>query len=104
MEEYFTIIFKAVDYNNNISLYSKKKVTAAAAVTENGPLINEKNYSFKNTKFGTQIAFLMKMCKTPSSKTNGGPAGGPHNLISSVVLYRLLSKFDRTFHWNIRVR
>ena len=50
-----------------------KKVTAtaaaaAAAVTENGPLNYEKTNSFRNTKFGIQIAFSMKMCKMPSSK------------------------------------
>ena len=46
-----------------------KKVTAAtAAVTENGPPKNEKTNSFRNTKFGIQIAFSMKMCKMPSSK------------------------------------
>ena len=52
-----------------LSLCSKKKVTAVtAAVTENRPPINEKTNSFRNTKFGTQIAFSMKMCKMPSSK------------------------------------
>ena len=36
-----------------------KKITAAtaAAVTENGPPISEKTNNFRNTKFGTQIAF-----------------------------------------------
>ena len=52
-----------------MSLYSKKKGTAAAAaVTENGPLNYEKINSFRNTKFGTQIAFSMKKCKMLSSK------------------------------------
>ena len=50
-----------------VSLYSKKKVTAAT-VTENGLLKNKKTNSFRNTKFGTQIAYSMKMCKMSSSK------------------------------------
>ena len=56
-----------------------KKVTVAAAVTENGPPINEKTNSFRNTKFGTQIAFSMKMCKMPFSKIKDqwGPRWGP---------------------------
>ena len=54
--------------NIKVSLNSKKKVTAAAAVTENGPQNYEKTNSFRDTKFGIQIAFLMKMCKMSSSK------------------------------------
>ena len=47
-----------------------KKVTAGAGtVTETGLPINEKTNSFRNTKFGIDIAFLIKMCKMPSSKT-----------------------------------
>ena len=42
-------------------------------------------------------------CLLQRSETNGGPAGGPHNLISSEVLYRFLSKFGTTFHWNTGV-
>ena len=61
-----------VSYKAFLFLSILKKVTAAAAataaVTENGPPINEKTNSFRNTKFGTQIAFSMKMCKMPSSK------------------------------------
>ena len=56
----------------SFSLCSKKKkkvaaaaTAAATAVTENGPLINEKTISFRKTKFGAEIAFSMKMCKMP---------------------------------------
>ena len=42
-------------------------------------------------------------CLLQRSKTNGDPAGGPHNLKSSEVLYRLLSKFGTMFHWNTGV-
>ena len=52
----------------NICLYILKKVIAAA-VAEAGLTINEKTKSFRNTKFGIKIAFLMKMCKKPSPKT-----------------------------------
>ena len=54
----------------HIYLSILKKLTSAAAVTENGPPINAKTNSFKNTKFGIQIAFSMKMCKMPFSKIN----------------------------------
>ena len=82
------------------SLYSKKKLLLPP------PPINEKTNSFRNTKFGVQIAFSMKMCKMSSSKIKDqwGPRGGPHNLKSSEILYRLLSKFGTTFHWNTGVR
>ena len=48
----------------------------------------------------------MKMWKMPSTKIKDqwGPCRGPHNLKSSEVLYRLLSKFGTTFHWNTEVR
>ena len=76
-----TIMFyqKYVDLLEKISLYSKKKVIAAAAVTENGPLNYEKTNSFRNTKFGIQIAFSMNMCKMSSSKIKKqwGPHWGP---------------------------
>ena len=52
------------------SLYSKNVTTVAASaadVTENGPPKNEKTNSFRNTKFGIQIVFSMKMCKMPFS-------------------------------------
>ena len=75
-----------------ISFFKKKKNVTAAAVTENGPWTKEKTNSFRNTKFGIQIAFSMKMCKMPSSK------------IRDQVLYRLLSKFGTTFRWNTAVR
>ena len=54
----------------NLSILKKVSAAAAAAaaVTENGPLKNEKTNSFRNTKFGIQIAFSIKMCKMASSK------------------------------------
>ena len=55
-------------YRNYLSILKKVTAAAAADVTENEPRKNEKTNSFRNTKFGTQIAFSMKMCKMPSSK------------------------------------
>ena len=58
----------------------------------------KKTNSFRNIKFGIRIAFSLKMCMKPFSKTKH-----PHNLKALEVLYRLLSKFRTTFHWNTRV-
>ena len=60
-----------------------KKVTAAAiaaaaTVIEFSPQINEKTHSFRTTKFGTQIAFSIKISKMPSSKTQD--KWGPHRV------------------------
>ena len=54
-----------------IALFKKKKLLP--------PPINEKTNRFRNTKFGIQIAFSMKMCKMPSSKIKDqwGPRWGP---------------------------
>ena len=64
---------KFVRFSRKLKSFSlfKKNVTdaaPAATVTENEPPINENTNSFRNTKFGTQSAFSMKMCKMPSSK------------------------------------
>ena len=84
-----------------ISLYSKKKLLPPLPppLCENGPLNYEKTNSFRNTKFGIEIAYSIKMCKMPSSETNGEPA----DLKSSKVLYRLISKFVTTSQWNTGV-
>ena len=58
-------------HNANLSILKKSYCShhrRCRRFTENGPLNYEKTNSFRNIKFGIQIAFSMKMCKMPSSK------------------------------------
>ena len=79
----FIKIDNFIEFLEIVSLYSKKKVTAAAVaatVTENGPPKNEKTNSFGNTKFGIQIAFSTQMCQKPFFKDKRpmeAPLGDP---------------------------
>ena len=62
-----------------LSLYSKKKLLLPPLPPLSLKMNYEKTNSFRNTKFSTQIAILMKMCKMSSSKIKDqlGPRWGP---------------------------